>query len=132
LFADALGRGEVARHHSELAVAAQPPTATLEWAAWLINDCGAHSAAAHMLRAYRQREPEDAHGPWWLAISLGALSGPGVRDERRVALARAYTLDPAVDPALPLQLALALREARDWAALEHLSRDMLTRNPADA
>ncbi|MFP3582864.1 tetratricopeptide repeat-containing glycosyltransferase family protein [Paraburkholderia sp. SIMBA_055] len=132
LFADALGRGEVARHYSELAVAAQPPTATLEWAAWLINDCGAHSAAAHMLRAYRQRKPEDAHGPWWLAISLGALSGPGVRDERRTVLAQAYTLDPAVDPALPLQLALALREARDWAALEHLSRDMLTRNPADA
>ena len=132
LFADALGRGEVARHHSEMAVAAQASAATLEWAAWLINDCGAHSAAAHMLRAYRHGEPKDAHGPWWLAISLGALSGPGVRDERRTALAQAYALDPAVDPALPLQLALALREARDWAALEHLSRDMLTRNPADA
>jgi tetratricopeptide (TPR) repeat protein len=132
LFADALGLGEVARHHSEMAVAAQPAAATLGWVAWLINDCGAHSAAARMLRAYRQSQPEDAHGPWWLAISLGALSGPGVRDERRVALAQAYTLDPTVDPALPLQLALALREARDWAALEHLCRDMLTRNPADA
>ncbi|CAB3659791.1 hypothetical protein LMG22037_01402 [Paraburkholderia phenoliruptrix] len=132
LFADASGRGEVARHHSDMAVAAQPPAATLEWIVWLINHCGAHSAAAHMLRAYQRREPRDARGPWWLAISLGALDGPGVRDERRTALARAHALDPAVDPALPLQLALALREARDWPALEQVCREALARNPADA
>ncbi|WP_025598912.1 hypothetical protein [Burkholderia sp. WSM2230] len=132
LFADALGRGEVARHYSEMAVAAQPLAETLEWTVWLINHCGAHSAAAHMLRAYQRREPRDARGPWWLAISLGALGGPGVRDERRSALAYAYALDPAVDPALPLQLALALREARDWSAVEQVCREALARNPADA
>ncbi|MFM0466344.1 tetratricopeptide repeat protein [Paraburkholderia strydomiana] len=141
LFADALARAEVARHHSEIAVVAQPLATTLEWIVWLINGCGAHSAAAHMLRAYRQRAPHDARAPWWLAISLGALgaaggaggaSGPGVREERRAALASAYGLDPAVDPALPLQFVLALREVRDWTAVEHVCREALAGNPADA
>uniref|UniRef100_E1TC61 Uncharacterized protein n=1 Tax=Burkholderia sp. (strain CCGE1003) TaxID=640512 RepID=E1TC61_BURSG len=132
LFADALGRGEVARHYSEKAVAAQPLAETLQWVVWLINQCGAHSAAAHMLRAYQQREPRDARGPWWLAIALGSLAGPGVRDERRWALAHAYALEHAVDSALPLQLALALREARDWPAVEQVCREALLRNPADA
>ncbi|PMS28153.1 hypothetical protein C0Z16_23060 [Paraburkholderia rhynchosiae] len=132
LFADVLGRGEVARHHSDMAVAAQPLAATLEWTAWLINDCGAHSAAAHMLRAYQRQVPQDARAPWWLAISLDALAGPAAREERRAALMRAYVLDPAVDPVLPLQLALALREVGDWPAVEHVCREALARNPADA
>ncbi|HEX7932833.1 MAG TPA: hypothetical protein VF573_07155 [Paraburkholderia sp.] len=132
LFADALGRSEGARHHSEMAAAAQPPVAALEWTAWLINECGAHSAAAHMLRAYQQHVPHDARAPWWLAISLGTQTGPGVHEERRAALTRAYALDPSVDPALPLQLALALREVGDWSAVKHVCREALARNPADA
>ncbi|WP_036024056.1 hypothetical protein [Paraburkholderia dilworthii] len=132
LFADALDRSEAARHHSEAAVAAQPLATTLEWIVWLINGCGAHSAAVHMLRAYRRREPNDARASWWVAISLGALGNPGTREERRAALARAYALDLSVDPALPLQLTLALREVRDWPAVEQVCREALARNPADA
>ena len=63
LFADALGRADAAQRNSELAVSAQPSAATLEWIVWLIDRCGAHSAAPHMLRAYEQHEPQDARAP---------------------------------------------------------------------
>ncbi|MFL9864313.1 glycosyltransferase family 9 protein [Paraburkholderia fungorum] len=132
LFADALGHVEAAQRNSELAVAAQPAGASIEWIVWLIDQCGAHSAAVHMLRAYEAHAPQDVRAPWWLAISLGALPDAGVPAERRAALLRAYVLDPAIHPALPLQLVLAFREIRDWQTVERVCREMLARNPADA
>ena len=132
LFADALGRAESAQRNSELAVIAQAPAATVEWIVWLIDRCGAHSAAVHMLRAYERHAPHDALAPWWLALSLAALPDADARSERRAALLRAYALDPAIHPALPLQLALAFREIRDWSTVERVCREMLARNPADA
>lgn len=132
LFADALGRGEVAHRNSELTVTSQPSAATLEWIVWLIDHCGAHSAAVHMLHAYERHAPHDALAPWWLAISLAALSDADAPAERRAALLRAYSLDPAIHPALPLQLVLAFREIRDWPTVERVCREMLARNPADA
>lgn len=132
LFADALGRADAAQRNSELAVTAQPSAVTVEWIVWLIDRCGAHSAAAHMLRAYEQHAPQDAHAPWWLAIALAALPHESARAERRAALARAYALDPAMHPALPLQFVLALREIRDWPTVERVCREVLARNPADA
>ncbi|MFM0732327.1 hypothetical protein PQQ52_17715 [Paraburkholderia sediminicola] len=132
LFADALGRAEVAQRSSELAVTARPLAATVEWIAWLIDHCGAHSAAVYMLRAYERHAPHDALAPWWLAISLAALPDAAVRTERRAALLRAYALDPAIHPALPLQLTLAFREIRDWSTVERVCREMLARNPVDA
>lgn len=131
LFADALGRQEAARHHSELAVAAQPVEASIEWIVWLIDRCQAHSAAAYMLRAYNRMAPDDARGPWWLALALSSLPGPAANAERREALARAYALDPALHPALPLHLVLAYREIRDWDTVERLCREILAGNPAD-
>lgn len=131
LFADALGAPDVAKHHSTLAVAAQPETATLEWIVWLINRCGAHSAAAHMLRAYTRHAPRDAHGYWFLAVALTSLPGEEPEAERREALAQAYSLDPAIHEALPLQLALAYRGIQDWNGVERVSRDALAKNPAD-
>lgn len=132
LFADALGHADAAQRDSERAVAVQPSAATLAWIAWLIEGCGAWSAAARMLRAYERHAPHDARAPWWLAISLAASADPGARPERRAALLRAYELDPTLDPALPLQLVLALREIRDWPAVERVCRQVLARNPADA
>ncbi|WP_144145284.1 hypothetical protein [Paraburkholderia sp. BCC1884] len=132
LFADALGHADAAQRHSERALAAQPPAAALAWIAWLIDDCGALSAAAHMLRAYSHHAPQDARAPWWLAIALTASTQPCARTERRTALLRAYELDPTLDPALPLQLVLALREIRDWPTVERICRQMLARRPADA
>ncbi|HEX3635494.1 MAG TPA: glycosyltransferase family 9 protein [Paraburkholderia sp.] len=132
LFADALGHAEAAQRNSELAVVAQSQAATIEWIVWLIDHCGAHSAAAHMVRAYEQHVPQDARAPWWLAISLAAQTAASSRAERRQALLRAYALDPSTHPALPLQLVLALRESRDWPAVERVCREMLSRNPADA
>ena len=132
LFADALGQADAAQRDSELAVTTQPSAATLEWIVWLINRCGAHSAAVHMLRAYEQREPQDARAPWWLAIALAAPPDASARAERRAALLRAYALDPVIHPALPLQLALAFREIRDWSTVERVCREVLTRHPADA
>ncbi|ASW00513.1 hypothetical protein [Paraburkholderia aromaticivorans] len=132
LFADALGQTDAAQRHSELAVAAQPLESTIDWAVWLIDDCGAQSAAVPMLRAYERRAPQDARGPWCLSIALAALPGVSARDARRAALLRAYALDPAIDPALPLQLALALREIRDWPMVERICRESLARHPADA
>ncbi|WP_345813341.1 glycosyltransferase family 9 protein [Paraburkholderia sp. PREW-6R] len=142
LFADALGHTDAAARHSELAVSMQSHAASLEWIVWLSNRCGAHSAAVHMLRAYERQVPNDARAPWWLAISLAAArAAPGLtqgrtpaqaQTERRAALMRAYALDPSVDAALPLQLALALREIRDWRAVERLCREALARDPADA
>jgi tetratricopeptide (TPR) repeat protein len=67
-----------------------------------------------------------------LSIALAALPDTSARDERRAALLRAYALDPAVDPALPLQLVLALREVRDWPTVERICRERLARDPADA
>jgi tetratricopeptide (TPR) repeat protein len=132
LFADALGYTSAAQRNSERAVAAQPVEATIDWVVWLIDTCGAQSAAARILRAYERRAPQDARAPWWLSIALAALPDTSARDERRAALLRAYTLDPAVDPALPLQLVLALREMRDWTTVERICRENLARNPADA
>jgi hypothetical protein len=132
LFADALGHADAAQRHSERAVAAQTWEATLEWVIWAINRCGANSAAAHMLRACQRQTPQDARAPWWLAITLSALPGPEARAERSEALSRAYALDPAVDPALPLQLVLACREARDWSTIERVCRERLAQYPADA
>ncbi|CAB3721412.1 hypothetical protein LMG24238_04930 [Paraburkholderia sediminicola] len=132
LFADALGRADAAQHNSELAVTAQPSAATLDWIVWLIDRCGAHSAAAHMLRAYEQHEPQDARAPWWLAITLGESPDASARAERRAALWRAYALDPVIHPALPLQLVLAFREIRDWPKVERVCREVLRRHPADA
>lgn len=132
LFADALGHTDAAQRNSELAVAAQSFAATLEWTVWLIDRCGAHSAAAHMLRAYEQQAPQDARAPWWLSIALAAQPGDGVRAERRAALLRAYAHDPAVDPALPLQLALAFREIGDWSTVERVCRERLALHPDDA
>ncbi|WNC88784.1 hypothetical protein RI103_13845 [Paraburkholderia sp. FT54] len=132
LFADGLGNTSAAQRNSERAVAAQPLEASIEWVAWLIDTCGAHSAAAHMLRAYERRAPQDARAPWWLSIALAALPETSARAERRAALMRAYALDPSVDPALPLQLALAFREIRDWPTVERICRESLARHPADA
>ncbi len=131
LFADALGHAEAAQRNSELAVVAQSYAATIDWIVWLVDHCGAHSAAAHMVRAYEQHVPQDARAPWWLAISLAAQTDASSRAERRQALLRAYALDPSMHPALPLQLVLALRESRDWPVVERVCREMLSRNPAD-
>ncbi|MFM0240350.1 tetratricopeptide repeat protein [Paraburkholderia phytofirmans] len=132
LFADALGYASAAQRNSERAVATQPVETTIDWVAWLIGTCGAHSAAARILRAYERRAPRDARAPWWLSIALAALPEASARDERRAALSRAYALDPAIDPALPLQLVLAFREVRDWPTVERICREGLARNPADA
>jgi tetratricopeptide (TPR) repeat protein len=132
LFASALGHADAAQRHSELAAATQELATTREWIVWLIERCGAHSAAAHMLRAYERLAPRDARAPWWLAIVLAAQPEAGTAVERRAALLRAYALDPALDPALPLQLVLALREIRDWPTVKHVCREWLARNPADA
>ncbi len=132
LFADAHGDTRAAQYNSERAVGAQPADVSLTWIVWLINHCGAHSAAAHMLRAYEQHAPRDARAPWWLAISLSAQAGANAAAERRAALLRAYALDPAIDPALPLQLVLAFREIRDWDTVERVCREMLARDATDA
>ena len=132
LFADALGYADVAQRHSELAVATQPRATTREWVVWLLERCGAHSAATHMLRAYEREAPRDARAPWWLALALAAQPAAGARAERCAALLRAYALDPTIDPALPLQLVLVLREIRDWPTLERVCRERLACNPADA
>ncbi|CAE6743324.1 hypothetical protein R69927_02987 [Paraburkholderia domus] len=132
LFADALGRADAAQRNSELVVAAQPWAATVEWIVWLIDRCGAHSAAAHMLRAYEPHAPQDARAPWWLAIALAALPDESARAERRAALLRAYALDPAIHPALPLQLVLAFREIRDWSTVARVCREVLAHHPGDA
>ncbi|WP_328807280.1 hypothetical protein [Paraburkholderia elongata] len=131
LFADALGNLEAAQRNSELAASMQPHAATVEWIVWLIDHCGAPSAAAHMLRAYEQHAPQDARAPLWLAIALAALPDASARAERRAALLRAYALDPAIHPALPLQLTLAFREVRDWPTVERVCREVLTSHPAD-
>lgn len=132
LFADALGHGETARRHSALAVATQTEAQSIDWIVWLFNRCGAYSAAAHMLRAYEPIAPHDPRGPWWLAMSLAALTESAPRAERLAALRRAYALDPSIHAALPLQLVLALRENKDWSAMERVCRDRLSLDPTDA
>ncbi len=74
-------------------------------------------------------------GRWWLAISLGAgKARPGVRDERRVALAQMLirsTPPSILRCRLRLRIGFA-RGARLGRARASCRRDMLTRNPADA
>jgi tetratricopeptide (TPR) repeat protein len=130
LFADAMGNSASARRYSEQAVAAFGAAASIGWINWLI-DRRALSATAAMLRAYEQLEREDSRAPWWLASTLARLPGDDARVEHRAALERAYARDPAVDQTLPLQLAIAYRESRDWDRVEQLCRDVLSRNPAD-
>jgi hypothetical protein len=130
LFSDALGNLATARRYSERAVATFGATASIGWINWLISQ-RALSATACMLRAYEQLERDDSRAPWWLASTLAHLPGDDARAERCAALARAYALDPAIDHALPLQLAIAYRERRDWDRVEQVCRDVLSRNPAD-
>jgi tetratricopeptide (TPR) repeat protein len=130
LFSDALANPATARRYSEQAVAAFGAAASIGWINWLISQ-RALSATAAMLRAYEQLEREDSRAPWWLASTLAQLPGDDARAERRAALERAYARDPAIDQALPLQLAIAYRESRDWDNLERISREALSRNPAD-
>ncbi len=61
-----------------------------------------------------------------------ALATSSAQTERRATLARAYALNPELDPALPLQLALAFREICAWPTVERICRERLARNPADA
>jgi hypothetical protein len=66
LFADAQGKQDVAKHYSDLAVTAQPETMTTEWILWLIDDCRAYAAAAHLLRHTRvARRKMGAHRGGW-------------------------------------------------------------------
>jgi tetratricopeptide (TPR) repeat protein len=132
LFADALGKHDHAKHYSELAVGAQSEAKIVEWVVWLIDHCRAWSAAAHLLRAYERHVPHDARGPWWLATCAAHLPGEEGRSERREALARAYGINPQIHPALPLHLALAYREVRDWETVERVCRNVLAKDPADA
>ncbi|RFU46177.1 tetratricopeptide repeat protein [Paraburkholderia sp. DHOC27] len=132
LFADALGKPAHAKHFSELAVSAQPEAKTVEWLVWLIDDCAAWSAAAHLLRAYERHAPHDARAPWWLGVCADHLPHAEARTERREALARAFVLDPQIHPLLPLHLALAYRETRDWDAVERVCRAVLATRPDDA
>jgi tetratricopeptide (TPR) repeat protein len=131
LFADALGKEDLAKHYSVLAVSAQHVAQTVEWVAWLIDHCQAWSAAAHLLRAFERQLPHDARAPWWLAVCAAQLPGVEARVERREALTRAYELDPEIHAALPLHLALAFREIRDWDAVEQVCREVLAKSPAD-
>ncbi|MGF6779041.1 hypothetical protein [Paraburkholderia sp. GAS334] len=133
LFADALGDASAAKRYSEHAVLTQPREASVEWIIWLVNRCAAYAAAAHMLRAYGRQFPDDARAPWWLAQTLAMAPGVALATvERHAALARAFALDPAIHPELPLQFAIACREIRAWDAVERVARDALARNPADA
>jgi tetratricopeptide (TPR) repeat protein len=132
LFADALGKHDIAKHYGELTVSAQPEARTVDWIIWLIDHCGAWSAAASLLRAYECHAPYDARAPWWLAVCIAQWPGAAATLERREALARAYALDPEVHPALGLHLALAYREIRDWDAVERVCRELLARHPADS
>ncbi|TAL92527.1 MAG: hypothetical protein EPN73_25155 [Paraburkholderia sp.] len=132
LFADALGDTDAATRYSEQAVLAQPREASIEWIVWLSNRCAAHPAAAHMLRAYGHRFPDDARAPWWLAQTLASIANPASSAGRHAALARAWSLDPAIHPDLPLQFAIACREMRAWDLVERVAREALARHPADA
>ncbi|MGA7777106.1 MAG: tetratricopeptide repeat protein [Paraburkholderia sp.] len=132
LFTDALGKHDIARHYSELAVSAQPEAQTVEWIVWLIDHCSAWSAAAHLLRAYEHRVPDAARAPWWLAVCIAQLPGTAAKVERREALARAYGLNPEIHSALPLHLALAYREIQDWDGVERVCREVLAKRPADS
>jgi tetratricopeptide (TPR) repeat protein len=130
LFSDALGNSATARRYSEQAVSAFGAGSSIGWINWLINQ-RALSATAAMLRAYEELERDDSRAPWWLASTLANLPGDDARAERRAALERTYARDPAIDQALPLQLAIAYRESRDWNNLERISREVLSRDPAD-
>lgn len=132
LFADALGKHEAAKHYSQLAVNIQPEAQTVAWVVWLINKCRAWSCAAHLLRAFERHAPHDARAPWWLSVCAAQLPGVEAKAEWREALTRAFRLDPQIHPQLPLHLALAWREVRDWDAVEQVCRAVLVRNPADA
>lgn len=131
LFTDALGKHDEARHYSQLAVSTQPEAQTVAWIVWLINKCRAWSCAAHLLRAFERHAPHDARAPWWLSVCAAQMPGAEAKAEWREALARAFRLDPQIHPQLPLHLALAWREVRDWDAVEQVCRAVLARNPAD-
>ncbi|CAB3764763.1 glycosyltransferase family 9 protein [Paraburkholderia solisilvae] len=139
LFADALGHHAAAAAAADEALAACAPERAIAWIAWMIEQCDAPAVVVPLLRAYGKRVPDDARALWWLAQLLPreAREGAGAQQEgagvaRREALLRAYALNPALHPELPLQVALALREMRDWDALAHMAREALSRNPADA
>ncbi|WP_438390084.1 hypothetical protein [Caballeronia sp. DA-9] len=131
LFSDALGNPAATRRYSERAVAVLGAALSIRWINWLISQ-RALSATVAMLRAYEQLESEDSRAAWWLASALAQLPGDDARAERRAALERAYARDPAIDRALPLELAILYRESRDWDRVEQVCRDVLSREPANA
>jgi hypothetical protein len=56
-------------------------------------------------------------------VALASTPGAEAKAERREALARAYVLDRVIHPVLPLHLALAYREIRDWVSVERVCRN---------
>ncbi|WP_153102225.1 hypothetical protein [Paraburkholderia hayleyella] len=133
LFADGLGDTAHASEYSSKAVQGQTFEEVIAWIVRLGDECEAHGAAAHLLRALEAAAPDDARRPWWLSQTLARMSPQDelIEAEHDAALVRAYALDPAVHPALPLQLALVYRRQHDWEAMAHLCRDVLSREPGN-
>jgi hypothetical protein len=131
LFADALNDAVTAQRYSEHTVALMPDALVDQWIVWLLQRGGVHPAA-RLLRANEARMPDDPRWPWRLALTLATVAHQDALAERRVALARAYALDPAIHPHLPLQLILAHRAIERWEMVERVSRAELEKHPADA
>lgn len=132
LFARGAGRADAARDFFALAAQALAPENAIRWAIWLKNELRDDAAALSLLDAVAAHHPADARAQWQIACALAGRSDEAARKLREIALSRAWLADPAVDPALPLQLVLERRFAGDWAAVERVCAEHLARHPGDA
>jgi tetratricopeptide (TPR) repeat protein len=131
LFSLATGRDHAALEFLARAVQTLTLEAAVQWAEWFDAQLKDHAAALALMRAAANVHSKDAHAQWQLSCALAAWPDDAARNLRHETMLNAWHLNPQVDPALPLQLALELRHVGDWEAVERVCSEQLAHTPGD-
>lgn len=131
LFAGVSGRKDTSLELLTIAAQTFDPDETLQWATWIEEKTGSRAMGLQLMAALATVYANDARRQWLIACALSGHADEASLKLRQATLLRAWQVNPMVDPALPLQLALERRFAGDWQAVEHICRAQLARNPGD-
>ncbi|WP_322029720.1 hypothetical protein [Paraburkholderia sp. J76] len=111
------------------AIQAVAPEVALGWAQWLATELQSRAAAIALLNALATGLPNDARTQWQIACIVAEWPDEFSRKLRQTTLSRAWQVNPAVDPALPVQFVLDRRFAGDWDTVEKVCAAQLAIDP---
>jgi tetratricopeptide (TPR) repeat protein len=131
LFSRACGHNDAYLELLRKSALAFAPEAAIGWAIWLREKLDDSSAALALMLLLATQHTHDARTQWQISCALSTWPEEAARTVRRTTLTNAWRLNPSIDPALPLQLALAMRSVNDWVAVEQVCRTQLANNPRD-